>query len=88
MVLEGVFAGLGVADVIRSKDESMRDPGTYIIHFEENTTDAQLQIFVKQLLTMSTQRAEEGFKVDVIAEYFGSDLLTAKLSENALHWVR
>ena len=66
----------------------MRDPGTYIIHFEENTIDAQLQIFVKQLLTMSKQRAEEGFKAEVIAEYFGSDLLTAKLSEKTVHWVR
>ena len=66
----------------------MQDPGTYIIHFEEDATDAQLQIFVKQLLTMSKQGAEEGFKADIIADYFGSDLLTVELSEKTLHWVR
>ena len=87
MVFKDVSAGSSVADVIRSKNANMRDPGTYIIYFEENVTDTQLQIFVKQLLTMSKQKAEEGIKTEVIAEYFGSKLLTAKLSEKALHWV-
>ena len=84
MVFKDVSAGSSVADVIRSKNANMRDPGTYIIHFEENATDTQQQIFVKQLLIMSKQR---GIKTKVIAEYFRSKLLTAKLSEKALHWV-
>ena len=83
-----VSAGLGVADVIRSKNESLRDPGIYIIHFEENATETQLQTFVKQLITTSKKRAKEGFKVEIITEYFGINFLTARLSEKALHWVR
>jgi len=39
----------GVARVKRSADENLRDTGTYIVHFEDSTTDTQQQCFAKQL---------------------------------------
>jgi len=76
----------GVARVRRSADESLRDPGTYVIHFEDNTTDSQLQQFTKQLIRRSYKVAK--FEAIIIAEYPNIKCLTVRLSERALEWVR
>ena len=76
----------GVARVKRSVDESLRDPGIYIVHFEDSSTDAQLQHFVKQLNRRSKRRVK--FEAEIIAEYPNIKCLTVRLSERALKWVR
>jgi len=76
----------GVARVKTSVDESLRDPGTYVIHFEESATDTQLQHFAKQLIRRSNRRAK--FEAKIIAEYPIIKCLAARLSERALKWVR
>ncbi|XP_065902075.1 extracellular serine proteinase-like [Dysidea avara] len=75
----------GVARVKRSADEKLRNPGTYIIHFENSTTDAQLRHFVQQLNRRSSRRAK--FEAKIIAEYPNIKCLSARLSERALKWV-
>jgi len=76
----------GVARVRRSADESLRDPGTYVIRFEDNATDSQLQHFIKQLIRKSYKVAK--FEAILIAEYPNIKCLTVRLSEEALKWVR
>ena len=76
----------GVTRVKRCADENLRDPGTYIVHFEDSTTDAQLQHFVKQLNRRSNRKAK--FEVEIISEYSNIKCLTARLSDKALKWVR
>ena len=75
----------GVVRVKRSADENLRDPGTYIVHFEDSTTDAQLQHFVKQLNRRSNRRAK--FEAKIISEYPSLKCLTVRLSKRALKWV-
>jgi len=74
----------GVARVKKSADDNLRDPGTYIIQFEDSATDAQLQHFTKQL----NSRSNGSFKAQIIAEYPSIKCLTARLSDRALKWVR
>ena len=76
----------GVVRVKRSANENLRDPGTYIVHFKDSTTDAQLQDFVKQL----TRRPNGGieFEVETISEYINIKCLTARMSKRAVKWVR
>ena len=76
----------GVARVKRSANENLRDPGTYIVHFEDSTTDAQLQRFAKHLNKRSNSRVK--FEATVITEYPIIKCLTARLSKRALKWVR
>jgi len=76
----------GVARVLRSADKILRDPGTYIVHFEDSTTGTQLHHFAKQLIRISNKRAE--YEAKIVAEYPNIKCLTAKLSEKALKWVR
>ena len=76
----------GVARVKKSADKNLRDPGTYIVHFKNNTTDTQLQQFAKQLIRKSNRKPK--FEAKIIAEYPNIKCLTVKLSERALHWVR
>ena len=76
----------GVVRVKRSANENLRDPGTYIVHFKDSTTDAQLQHFVKQLNRRSNKT--EKFDAKIVAEYPIIKCLTARLSEGALQWVR
>jgi len=76
----------GVARVKRSAIEKLRNPGTYIVHFKDNTTDAQLQQFTKQLIRRFTSRPK--FEAKIITEYPYIKCLTARLSEKALKWVR
>jgi len=76
----------GVARVLRSADKNLRDPGTYIVHFEDSATDTQLHHFAEQLNRISNKRAE--YEAKIIAEYPKIKCLTAKLSEKALKWVR
>ena len=76
----------GAARATRSTDENLRDKGTYVVHFEDNTTDAQLQHFAKQLSRRS--RRKEKFEAEIISEYPSINYLTARLSKRALKWVR
>jgi len=76
----------GVARVKRSANKNLRDPGTYIVHFKDSTTDAQLQHFVKQLSRKSNKT--EKFEAKIVAKYYCIKCLMAKLSEGALQWVR
>jgi len=76
----------GVARVKRSANENLRDPGTYIIHFKDSTTDAQLQHFTKQLNRRSNRSVK--FEASIISEYPNIKCLTARLSKKALKWVR
>ena len=83
VIFQDVF---GVARVKRSADENLRDPGTYIVHFQDSTTTAQLQRFTKQLIRRSNRR--EKFEAEIVSEYPSLNCLTAKLSNKALKWVR
>jgi len=75
-----------VARVRRSTNKNFRDPGTYIVHFEDNATDAELYHFAKQMIRRSNIR--EKFEAKIIAEYSNIRCLTVKLSEEALKWVK
>jgi len=75
----------GVARIKRSTDESLRDPGTYIVHFKDSATDAQLQQFTKQLYKSSGRKTN--FKVNIISKYPSIKCSTMTLSESALKWV-
>ena len=76
----------GIARVTRSTDENLRDIGTYVIHFEDSITDAQLQHFAKHLIRRSRRKAK--LEAEIISEYRSINCLTAKLSKRALKWVR
>ena len=76
----------GAAKIKRSADESLRDPGTYIVYFENSTTNTQLRHFVKQLIGRSNRRAT--FEAKIISEDPNIKRLTARLSKRALKWVR
>ena len=76
----------GVTSVNRSAQVTLRDPGTYIIQFQDNSTDAKLQHFMEKLIERSCNRTN--FKVEIITRFFSFHLLIAKLSERALKWVR
>jgi len=75
----------GVARVKRSANDKLRNPGTYIVHFKDNTAEAQLQQFTKQLIRRSNRRLK--FEAKIIAEYPNVKCLTAILSKEALKWV-
>ena len=76
----------GVTSVKRSAQVTLRDPGTYIIQFKDNSTNAQLQHFMEKLIERSYNGAN--FKVEIITRFFSFHLLIARLSERALKWVR
>ena len=71
----------GVARVTRSPDESLRDPGTYLVYFMKSARKAQLKDFVTQLISAN-------FEAEVLSEFFSIKTLSARLSEQALSWVR
>ena len=72
--------------VARVKRSDLRGPRTYIVHFEDSTTDAQLQHFTKQLNKGSNRSVK--FEATIIAEYPIIKCLTTRLSKKALNWVR
>ena len=76
----------GVARVTKSTNENLRDPGIYIVHFEDTTTDLQQHNFAKQLIKKFNERAK--FEATIIAEYPNIKCLTSRLSKKALNWVR
>jgi len=82
----------GVAKVKTSADEHLNDPGTYIVHFEDNATIAQLQYFTKQLIRRSNRRSNRRrrvkFEAKIISEFPNIKCLTVRLSHRALKWVR
>jgi len=75
----------GVARVKRSDNDKLRNPGTYIVHFKDNISEAQLQQFTKQLIRQSNRRLK--FEAKIIAEYPNIKCLTTILSKKALKWV-
>jgi len=77
----------GAARIEKSADENLRDPGTYIIQFEDSATDTQLHHFAEQVNRKSNQRAKY-FEAKIIAEYPHLKFITARLSDIALKWVR
>ena len=82
----GIFKDTsGVVKFKRSTDKNLRDPGTYIVHFKDNTTDSQQHHFAEQLNRRSNRRPK--FEAKIIAEYPNIKCLTTKLSEKALKWV-
>ena len=76
----------GVASVTKSPDESLRDPGTYIVYFKKSAKKAQLNHFVTELI--KTSEETENFEVEIISKFFSIKALSARLSEQAINWVR
>jgi len=76
----------GIVRVTKSANENLRDPGTYIVHFEDTTTNLQQHYFAKQLIRRSNKWAK--FQASIITEYPNIKCLTTRLSEKALKWVR
>ena len=81
-----VCAGHGPARVTRSAIESLRDRGTYIIHFKDHVTKEELQQFATVLSRSSDE--DESFTAEIIEKLFIIKCLTARLSDKALTWVR
>jgi len=75
-----------VANITKSSDENLRDPDTYIIYFMKSARKAQLKDFVTELI--GTSKKTEHFEVEIISEYFSIKSLSARLSTQALSWVR
>ena len=71
--------------VTRSADESLCDPGTYIVHFKDIVTDVQLHEFAKQLSRRSDRKGK--LEALTVTEYTNIKCLTARLSVRALQWV-
>ena len=74
------------AKVIRSTTETLRDHGTYIIHFKNNVTEIELKHFAFILKQKSDKRKQ--FVTEIIEKMFTIKCLTAKLCKRALQWVR
>ena len=79
-------SGSIVASITKSSDETLRDPGTYIVYFMKSAKKAQLKDFVTQLIRIS--KKTEHFEVEIVSEYFSIKSLSARLSKQALSWVR
>ena len=69
----------GVARFTRSADESLRDLGTYIVHFKKSATNAEIRQFVTDI----TQ-----YEAKILSEFLNIKSLSARLSEQAVIWVR
>ena len=69
----------GVARFTRSADENLRDPGTYIVYFKKSATNAEIRQFVTEI---------KHFEAEIISEFLNINSLSARLSEQALIWVR
>jgi len=74
------------ARVTRSTVETLRDHGTYIIHFKNSVTEMELKHFAFILEKKSNKRKQ--FVAEIIEKMFTIKCLTAKLSKRALQWVR
>ena len=72
--------------VTRSAVESLRDHGTYIVHFKSHVTEKELHQFSTILMIKSMK--ERNFFVEIIEKLFVIKYLTARLSRRALNWVR
>ena len=79
-------AGRAPVRVTRSAVESLRDHGTYIIHFESHVTKEEMQEFTTALERKSM--TETNFAAEIVEEMFMIKCLTARLSIKALTWVR
>ena len=86
MCCQTVYGSSNQAKITVSAVESLRDHGTYIIHFNSTATESELKQFVADLEENS--KLMENFTAEVIEKFFIIKCLTAKLSEEALQWVR
>ena len=77
-----VSAGRGPARVTISAVESLRDRGTYIIHFKSHVSEKELHRFAAALARRSTR--ESNFAAEIIEKLFVIKCLTARLSKRAL----
>ena len=80
-----VSAGRHPVRFTRSAVESLRDRGTYIIHFKDHVSEEELQQFTAALRRSSAK--EGNFTAEIIGELFIIKCLTARLSVRALSWV-
>ena len=80
-----VSAGRGPVRVTRSAVESLRDRGTYIIHFKDHVPEEELQQFSATLSRNSDE--DENFTAEIIEEVFIIKCLITRLSGKALSWV-
>ena len=80
-----VSAGRGPVRVTRSAVESLRDRGTYIIHFKDHVTEEELQQFSATLSRNSDE--DKNFIAEIIEEVFIIKCLITRLSGKALNWV-
>ena len=85
-VYQEVSAVHGPVRVTRSAVESLRDRGTYIVHFKDQATEEELQQFTATLRTSSAK--ENNYTAEIIEEMFIIKCLTARVSRRALSWVR
>ena len=81
-----VFGSPSQLKVTRTAVESLRDHGTYIIHFNDTITETELQNFTAILESKS--KITKHFAAEIIEKFFIINCLTAKLSRKALQWVR
>ena len=79
-------AGHSPVRVTRSAVESLRDRGTYIIHFKDHVTEEELQQFAAALSRSPDKN--EIVTAEIIEDLFIIKCLTARLSRRALSWVR
>jgi len=59
LILAPIFLFLDdsvIARVGRSANKILHDPGTYVVHFEGNATDAELYHFAKQIIRRSNKK--------------------------------
>jgi len=76
------------ARVTRSTVETLRDHGTYIIHFKNSVAEIELKHFAFILEQKSISLKRKQFVAEIIEKMFTIKCLTAKLSKRALEWVR
>ena len=74
------FGAYSQASVTKSAVKHLQDHGTYIIYFRNNVTEIELQHFSAILERKSVAK--------IIGKHFIINCLTAKLSKEALQWVR
>lgn len=91
VILSAVFyqeasAGHYPVRITRSAVESLRDRGTYIIHFKSHVTEEELDQFATALVMKSMK--EKNFSAEIIEKLFVIKCLTARLSRRALNWVK
>ena len=86
VIFQEASAGRYPVGITRSAVESLRDHGTYIVHFKSHATEKELNQFVTALVIKSIK--EKNFSAEIIEKLFVIKCLTARLSSKAIDWVR